>query len=45
MKSNFSPKNNPRVIIIQKLYGKLLNDEEIIDFPKHRFKKVYKRYS
>ena len=42
MKSNFSPKNNPRVIIIQKLYGKLLNDEEIIDFPKHRFKKFIK---
>ena len=42
MKSNFSPKNNPRVIIIQKLYGKLLNEEEIINFPKHRFKKFIK---
>ena len=42
MKTTFSPKNNPRVIIIQKLYGKLLNEEEIIDFPKHRFKKFIK---
>tara|TARA_Y100001970_G_scaffold98104_1_gene123343 strand:+ start:532 stop:933 length:402 start_codon:yes stop_codon:yes gene_type:complete len=37
-------KNNisSRVIIIQKLYGKLLNKEEIISFPKHRFKKFIK---
>tara|TARA_Y100001958_G_C20871736_1_gene305677 strand:- start:167 stop:571 length:405 start_codon:yes stop_codon:yes gene_type:complete len=38
----FSPKNNPRVIIIQKLYGKLFNQEEEIKFPKHRFKKYIK---
>ena len=38
----FSPKNNPRVIIIQKLYGKFFNDEEKLDFPKHRFKKFIK---
>ena len=42
MKTSFSPKNNPRVIIIQKLYGSLFNDEEVIDFPKHRFKKFIK---
>ena len=42
MKSYYSPKNNPRVIIIQKLYGKLLNEKEIIEFPKHRFKKFIK---
>ena len=42
MKTSFSPKNNPRVIIIQKLYGKFFNDEEKIDFPKHRFKKFIK---
>lgn len=42
MKINYSPKNNPRVIIIQKLYGHLINDEELIDFPKHRFKKFIK---
>ena len=28
MKTLFSPKNNPRVIIIQKLYGKFFNEEE-----------------
>ena len=42
MKTFFSPKNNPRVIIIQKLYGKFYNDEEKLDFPKHRFKKFIK---
>ena len=42
MKSSFSPKNNPRVIIIQKLYGKFFNDDEKLIFPKHRFKKFIK---
>ena len=42
MRTNYSPKNNPRVIIIQKLYGKFFNDEEKLDFPKHRFKKFIK---
>ena len=42
MKTNYSPKNNPRVIIIQKLYGKYFNDEEKLTFPKHRFKKFIK---
>ena len=42
MKINYSPKNNPRVIIIQKLYGFLINNEEAIEFPKHRFKKFIK---
>ena len=42
MRTSFSPKNNPRVIIIQKLYGKFYNDEEKLDFPKHRFKKFIK---
>jgi len=42
MKSYYSPKNNPRVIIIQKLYGKFFNDDEQLDFPKHRFKKFIK---
>ena len=37
-----NPKNNPRVIVIQKLYGKLFNDEEDLIFPKHRFKKFIK---
>ena len=42
MKLSYSPKNNPRVIIIQKLYGKYFNNEDTLDFPKHRFKKFIK---
>ena len=42
MKTVFSPKNNPRVIIIQKLYGNFFNDEAKLLFPKHRFKKFIK---
>ena len=42
MKTNFSPKNNPRVIIIQKLYGKFFNNDEQLTYPKHRFKKFIK---
>ena len=42
MSLQFSPKNNPRVIIIQKLYGKFFNDEEKLDFPKHGFRKFIK---
>ena len=42
MQTSFIPKNNPRVIIIQKLYGKFYNDDEILTFPKHRFKKFIK---
>ena len=42
MKTHFNPKNNPRVIIIQKLYSKFFNDEDDLDFPKHRFKKFIK---
>ena len=37
-----SPKNNPRVIIIQKLYGKFFNEDDKVEFPKHRFKKFIK---
>ena len=42
MKTHFSPKNNPRVIIIQKLYSSFFNQDNNIDFPKHRFKKFIK---
>ena len=42
MKTYFNPNNNPRVIIIQKLYGKFYNEDDNIDFPKHRFKKFIK---
>ena len=33
---------NTRVIIIQKLYGKIFNNDELLSFPKHRFKKFIK---
>ena len=42
MRTEYNGKNNPRVIIIQKLYGKFFNENEKIDFPKHRFKKFIK---
>ena len=42
MKTQYSPKNNPRVIIIQKLYGKFYNAEDHLKIPKHRFKKFIK---
>ena len=42
METQFSPKNNPRVIIIQKLYSKIYNNDEKLIFPKHRFKKFIK---
>ena len=42
MPLHFSKKNNPRVIIIQKLYSKYYNNEAELNFPKHRFKKFIK---
>ena len=33
---------NPRVIVIQKLYGNHLNKDSEITFPKHRYKKFIK---
>ena len=42
MRTHYNPKNNPRVIIIQKLYGKFFNEDDDLDFPKHRFKKFIK---
>jgi transcription antitermination protein NusB len=33
---------NPRVIVIQKLYGNFLNKEAEITFPKHRYRKFIK---
>ena len=38
----YRPKNNPRVIVIQKLYGMYFNKDENLSFPKHRFKKFIK---
>ena len=42
MSLNYNPKNIPRVIVIQKLYGKFFNEDENLNFPKHRFKKFIK---
>ena len=42
MSLQYTAKNNPRVIIIQKLYGKFFNKDENLTFPKHRFKKFIK---
>ena len=42
MRSNYKAKNNPRVIIIQKLYEKLYNKDDDLKISKHRFKKFIK---
>ena len=39
---NEDPNNNPRIIVIQKLYGYFLNKESKIIYPKHRYKKFIK---
>ena len=33
---------NPRVIVVQKLYGHQLNKDSKLNFPKHRYKKFIK---
>ena len=42
MRTPYNPNQSPRVIIIQKLYGKFFNEDENLTFPKHRFKKFIK---
>ena len=42
MTLQYVQKNNPRVIVIQKIYGKFFNKDEDLTFPKHRFKKFIK---
>ena len=42
MINQYKGKNNPRVIVIQKLYGKFFNKDEDLIFPNHRFKKFIK---
>ena len=42
MINKYQGKNNPRVIVIQKIYGKYFNKEEELKFPNHRFKKFIK---
>ena len=34
--------NNPRVIVVQKIYSNFYNKEKNLTFPKHRFKKFIK---
>ena len=42
MRYKFTPAKNPRVLIIQKVYGQLINKDQKIVFEKHRFKKFIK---
>ena len=42
MKYNFTPAKNPRVLIIQKVYGQIINNYQKIVFETHRFKKFIK---
>ena len=42
MKTQYNPNQSPRVIIIQKLYGKFFNNDADLTFSKHRFKKFIK---
>ena len=42
MTNQYKPKDNPRVIAIQKIYGKFYNKEEDLTLGKHRFKKFIK---
>ena len=42
MIDQYKGKNNPRVIVIQKIYGKFFNKDEVLTFPKHKFKKFIK---
>tara|TARA_B100000767_G_scaffold273003_1_gene302027 strand:+ start:408 stop:818 length:411 start_codon:yes stop_codon:yes gene_type:complete len=42
MRTPYNPNQSPRVIIIQKLYGKFFNEDADLTFSKHRFKKFIK---
>ena len=42
MRTEYNPNQNPRVIIIQKLYGNFFNNDKDFIFKKHRFKKFIK---
>jgi len=42
MKTPYNHNQRPRVIIIQKLYGKFFNEDANLTFSKHRFKKFIK---
>ena len=40
--SEKQPDKNPRIIVVQKLYGHHLNKDSKLIFPKHRYKKFIK---
>ncbi len=40
--SNINIKQNPRIIVVQKLYSYFLNKETELSYPKHRYKKFIK---
>jgi len=40
--SEKKPDNNPRIIVVQKLYSYFLNKDSKIIYPKHRYKKFIK---
>ena len=40
MRIEFTPSKNPRVIVVQKLYSKIYNNDQNLTFPNHRFKKL-----
>ena len=42
MQPQYRSNQNPRVIVIQKIYGNFFNKDENLKFPKHRFKKFIK---
>ena len=42
MQPKYRSNQNPRVIVIQKIYGNFFNKDENLTFPKHRFKKFIK---
>ena len=42
MNNQINAKDNPRVIAIQKIYGKFYNQNEDLNIGKHRFKKFIK---
>ena len=42
MQPQYRSNQNPRVIVIQKIYGNFFNKDENLTFPKHRFKKFIK---
>ena len=42
MKINYPAYKNPRVIVIQKIYSKIYNNNSSITYPNHRFKKFIK---